>query len=177
MISLKIETKGVQAWLKEMQVKAKNLKPVMSTLVQAAKDDQTDHFKGQASPHGKWAPLSKWTRRIPKQKQYRASSLVKGRKSVTYGKTGQRLGVSKYIRLKPGTRMLGRLNNATTAKVYTDGNLVVRSRVAFSGVHQKGAKVGKGAVVPAREFIWFSQKFLDRAVATVGQFMVKEQRR
>ena len=176
MITISLNDAEVRGYLKDIMVKSKNMTPILKGVMASAMEDQKAHFKNAEGPDGKWPALSKWTRRVPKQKQWASSSLAKARNNKTpvkFGAKSNRMGVGKYVRLKPGTRMLGRLNSAFTARVFTDGNLVIRSRVKFSGVHQQGAKVGKGAKVPQRESLWFSQQFLEMVATRVGQFVIK----
>lgn len=59
-------------------------------------------------------------------------------------------------------RPLGRLTSAVTYTASKDG-VVARSRVPWSGAHQEGAVVGRGSRLPARPFLWLSDRLIERA--------------
>lgn len=58
--------------------------------------------------------------------------------------------------------LLGRLPGAIQVKVHPDA-VEIRSRVAWSGIHQEGGRANHGAEIPARPFLWWSPDFLDDA--------------
>lgn len=60
-------------------------------------------------------------------------------------------------------RLLGRLPAAVTYRASAD-ELRARSRAYWSSVHQTGGRVGRGARLPARPFLWLSEAFLRDAV-------------
>jgi phage gpG-like protein len=66
-----------------------------------------------------------------------------------------------------GTRKLARslLGRLPSAVKYssTPLSVVAESRVGWSEAHQEGATVGHGARLPARPFLWLSDKLLDIA--------------
>jgi phage gpG-like protein len=59
-------------------------------------------------------------------------------------------------------RVLGRLPGAIKVQVHPDA-IEIRSRVAWSNVHQEGGTAGHGASMPARPFLWWSEEFLETA--------------
>lgn len=58
-------------------------------------------------------------------------------------------------------RPLGKLLGAGVSYRANRAGVVGESKVAWSGVHQDGGRVGRGATVPARPFLWLSQKLLE----------------
>jgi phage gpG-like protein len=60
-------------------------------------------------------------------------------------------------------RLLGRLPGAVSIAASADAVRAV-SKVPWSGVHQHGGRVGRGARIPARTFLYFSPDYL-RAMA------------
>lgn len=46
---------------------------------------------------------------------------------------------------------------------FNGSNLAATSKVPWAGIHQYGGTAGHGAKIPARPFLWFSQKFLKQA--------------
>lgn len=76
----------------------------------------------------------------------------------------------KWPKRKAGgrRRILGKLPAAI--KAGTRGSLVyVESRAKWSGSHQEGGRVGRGAVLPARPFLWISPKMIEAATALVAE--------
>lgn len=59
-------------------------------------------------------------------------------------------------------RVLGKLPNAVRV-VARRGMVSAESRVPWSGAHQDGDKVGRGATLPARRFLWISDDMLQLA--------------
>ena len=59
-------------------------------------------------------------------------------------------------------KLMGRLPGAISVKVHPDA-VTITSKVAWSGIHQDGGTVGHGAQLPARPFLWWSEKFLGDA--------------
>lgn len=68
-------------------------------------------------------------------------------------------------------RPLGRLVGAVTYQASAAG-VFATSRVPWSGVHQYGGKVGRGSVIPARPFLWISDKLLEIAMGVIGRHVV-----
>lgn len=56
-------------------------------------------------------------------------------------------------------KQLGRLPTAVSYSASARG-VVGESRVAWSSIHQDGGTAGHGARIPARPFLWISDKFL-----------------
>ena len=65
-------------------------------------------------------------------------------------------------------KLLGRLPGALTTKLERK-RLLVMSQVAWSAVHQDGGRVGRGARVPARPFLWASDKVLELAGKVIAK--------
>lgn len=69
---------------------------------------------------------------------------------------------------KRARRLLGRLPTAIVVK--TDrGKLTATSRVRWSAIHQDGGRAGHGARIPARTFLWASERFLELAGGAVAR--------
>lgn len=102
---------------------------VLKALRRPARADQADHGRNQSGPGGRWAPLA-------------ASTLER------YA----RMGIKRK-------RILGRLPTALESRV-TGKSLTLLSRARrYSMVHQDGPmRVGHGAIVPQRQFLWISAK-------------------
>jgi phage gpG-like protein len=59
-------------------------------------------------------------------------------------------------------RPLGKLVRAVTYRA-TKLGAVAESRIAWSGIHQHGGVAGRGAKIPARPFLWISEKLFREA--------------
>lgn len=85
----------------------------------------------------------------------------------------KRLGSgTKKARRRNARKLLGRLPNAIVVKSYRSA-VVAQSRASWSSVHQEGGRVGRGAVVPRRQFLWISDELLKTAADVVGEHVVE----
>lgn len=93
--------------------------------------DQRDHRDKQRGPRGPWAPLAASTRE-------------------RYARAG----------VRRNRRILNRLPNPRSVKI-TAKAMIMSSRVRWSMAHQDGpTRVGRGAVLPQRQFLWISREFM-----------------
>jgi phage gpG-like protein len=104
---------------------------VFSSARRPARADQRDHAKRQESPRGRWAAL--------------ASSTIERRAQTTKRKRTRRL--------------LGRLPSALVM-VHDADRLIIRARARWGHVHMTGGRAGKGARIPARQYMWISRQLL-----------------
>ncbi|HWU91602.1 MAG TPA: hypothetical protein VN253_30250 [Kofleriaceae bacterium] len=70
-------------------------------------------------------------------------------------------------------RPLGKLLGAGVSYRANRAQIVGESKIKWSGVHQEGGKVGRGATVPARPFLWLSEAMIERALAYVADVRVR----
>lgn len=97
-----------------------------------ARKDQREHADKQEGPDGAWPPL--------------APSTIERRARMA--KTSKR-------NAKP-RKILGRVPAALTSKISAK-SLILMSRIKrWSMVHQRGARVGRGSIVPRRQYLWIS---------------------
>lgn len=68
-------------------------------------------------------------------------------------------------------RPMGRLVSAV-AYTAERSRVVGRSLVRWSGSHMEGDRVGRGATLPARPFLWISDKLLDTAETVLARFLL-----
>jgi hypothetical protein len=96
--------------------------------------DQRDHRDRQRGPRGPWKALASTT-------------------------------LERYARagIRRNRRILARLPNPRTTTV-TASALIMKSRVKWSMAHQDGpTRVGHGAILPQRQFMWISRELLREA--------------
>ena len=82
---------------------------------------------------------------------------------------------STKVRAASGRRRrkpLGRLPAALTTR-FDRRRLIVRSLVAWSDAHNSGARVGHGAKIPRRTFLWASDKVLEIAAGAIARTVAK----
>ena len=68
-------------------------------------------------------------------------------------------------------KQLGNLAHSFESKI-TNGTLVRRSRVAWAAVHNEGGRVGHGARVPARPFLFLEEEDVDVLVEILRNRML-----
>jgi phage gpG-like protein len=107
-----------------------DLRPAWKEARKPLRADVKEHRNAQAGPDGAWPARSSSTR--------------------TRARSGRRARPRK---------LLGRLPTALTT-ISDRRRVALRSRVAWSDVHQKGGTAGHGARIPARPFLWASEKVL-----------------
>jgi phage gpG-like protein len=108
------------------------------------KQDQKEHAQAQEGPEGKWKPRSP--------------------ASVARAKLGRGAGSKRRMR-GPNRKLLASLPRRTIQVKVQARRIIVLSKVPWAGVHQHGGTAGRGAKIPARPFLWFSQQFLEQAQA------------
>jgi len=65
-------------------------------------------------------------------------------------------------------KLLGRLPTSVHIK-YDKHRFRKESKIPWSGAHQDGATVGRGAVLPKREHVYFTDEFLAETIARIEQ--------
>lgn len=139
-----VDMRDVMRGLDAIYARGRDTRPVLASLRVPARRDQAAHGKAQSGPDGRWKP--------------RAASTTEGR--------------SKRRRKIRRRRLLGRLSTAVVTRVER-GGLLVQSQIAWSEVHQSGGTVGRGAKIPARPFLWWSQEILDEVAARITDHLGK----
>lgn len=111
--------------------------PIRATLGQLRRPmhlDQRDHRDKQRGPRGPWKPLA-------------ATTLAR------YARMG----------IRRNRRILARLPNGRRTQITSD-SLIMKSVVRWSMAHQDGpTRVGHGAILPQRQFMWISRQLIRQA--------------
>lgn len=153
----RIDERDVQRGLNKMLRAGKNLSPVFRALKKPFKTSIKQEARAMRGPDGGWAKRKDSTKNRDRFK-----------KTTTRKKTGK----SKTSRRRKG-RILGRMPNANFLQPGRK-SFKATSKIAWSGVHQDGGKVGKGAILPKRTFLWFTEGFLSVTERAVAQHLVDE---
>ena len=168
MFELRFDMSEVSEALSDTVERARQLAPAFRDLKRPLKSDQRDHAKSESGPGGKWAPRSAAT--LERRKlQRRRGRMTKDKKAalalISFKPLKRRRGAAS-------NRILGRLPTAMKTEI---APLYIRivSRVKWSLAHAKGARVGRGVRLPAREFYWLSKAIVDLAAEKIGKYVVK----
>lgn len=155
---------GFYRGFKEMIRRTKNLQPALRRLRKPLGDDLADAAKREASPEGSWPRRS---RRAERRASGRRARVVRGRTR----KAGKRVGARTSVSFRGGRHLLGELPKTVVVRVRR-GSLIAKSGVPWSGAHNDGATVGRGAQLPAREFVFLSPAFQERAEVELADYVV-----
>lgn len=142
------QDQDMRAALRRMKRKAGSLGPVLKELRGTLRADLKAHGAQQESPDGKWAPRA---------------AASKSRKP----------GRTKSGRRRAKRKLLGRLLTAINFNV-RGKSLIAMSKVRWSMAHQDGGRVGHGAVLPARPFIFISPTFAAHANQRIRDYVLEE---
>ncbi len=151
MLGVKVDLRDVYKGFDSVKRRSKAVGPALRQMRAVLLADQRDHAQKQAGPDGGWDPLQSATTTTRKRTRARNK-----RNKFTPLRQGQK-------RKRVATRILGRLPTAFSVK-YTPTSIMVESKIEWSGVHQDGGKVGRGAEIPARPFYWLSDKAKQEAL-------------
>jgi phage gpG-like protein len=141
-----VDLSKVEVGIGKVLGRAEALGQAFRLLERPLRDDQRDHGRSQEGPDGKWP----------------------ARSPATLGRLRHRSGGKRRVRR--ARRVLGML--PTTLRVLSSPRRVLAaSKVRWAALHQEGGRVGRGAKVPARPFLWVSPEMLDRAVEVLAEHL------
>jgi phage gpG-like protein len=141
-----------------MRARASDLSLVYRDLKEYLKDEIAAHFRKAEGPTGAWAPRAAST-----EARARYGSLTAPKRR---GK-GKAARVGPMLRLRRGAadrkRLLGRFR-AVGAYVFkvTSSSLTMYPRGPWAAVHQYGGTAGHGSKIPARPYLWISDRVVRR---------------
>jgi hypothetical protein len=147
--TVQVDVSGAGRAFAAMQARGANPAGLFRGLKRELHADLLDHFAAREGTDGRWPA---WSTGHTSRRLARG-----GLRKLRGGKLGPRALTKRGERKL--RNMLGRLKAAWDARVSRD-SLVFESRVPWSGAHQRGATVGRGAVLPARPFMYASWEFV-----------------
>jgi phage gpG-like protein len=141
-----VDISDVLSGMGALRARGRDLRPVLRNIREALKADVADHFGRNEGSEGAWAPYAPST----------LARALAGR--GMHRKRGKRAGLPT----KKGERwignQLGRLKFPSAHKItMRRDSLAMTAKTGWAGVHQFGGIVGKGSIIPAREFMWASE--------------------
>lgn len=142
--SLTVNIVDATMGLDAMAKRSHQLEPAFQEIKTAMKVDQKEHREDESGPDGHWAP--------------RKASTIAAAKSHHKG------------RLVP-RKILGKLPTAVSYKALPLG-VEGESRIKWSLTQQDGGPVGRGVVLPARPFLWISDKLSAKAEGIIAGKLV-----
>lgn len=154
-IAAHVELKEVENALRRLALQGKDLRKLFSSVRKYVRADQKDHARLERGPEGKWQALD-------------ADTL---RKRSRQGKGRRHRGKRKRLRRRQ-PRMLGKLAGAYDI-TYSRSWIRATSRVKWSGAHADGDRVGRGAKLPGRVWLWASSGLLETIAAKAVDFAVQ----
>lgn len=162
----KIDLSGFDRATRRLLRASNDLRPVLRAHRRAFRRDQREHMKTQTSGDG-----AQWDRLAPSTREKRIS---RGGRAGKFTKRGK---LRKSARRRLNRVLSARLIVGAKIKVQRKG-MRFTSPVPWAGVHQSGGVGGKGVRIPAREFLWVSDPFMEslsQAIATMltNEFMKK----
>ncbi len=150
MTATTVDVRDVLRGFDAMRAAGKDLRPVFRTVREALRQDVQDHFERNEGPEGRWAPYARST--LDRALQRRKFKRKRGASRGHFTKRGE-----SWAR-----NQLGRLKWPSAHKFIMDAqSLVYVARTGWAGVHQFGGTAGKGSVIPARPFMWASEKLVN----------------
>lgn len=148
-MSTHVDISDVLQGLHAMQARGMDLRPVFRDVREQLKHDVEEHFEKKEGSDGSWPGLAPST--IERRRQMKGSVRRRGARKGELTKRGaRRVG-----------NLLGRFRRPNTYRFFTSRqDLTMKARGGWAGLHQFGGVVGRGAVVPQREFLWASDKLI-----------------
>lgn len=163
-MSLTLDLTLVNAAFGDVEKRGRALGPVWRELRRPFAHDQKDHAQKETDDGAAWAKRSPITEGRRKARNRR----------VRVTKSMRTIGVKRFSRGRSTPKkILGRLPKAY---VFAQSALSMKftSRVAWSGAHASGGRVGRGRRVrlPRRRWFWLSRSFMSTVETTIGKHLV-----
>lgn len=148
---MKVNLSDVFDGLAKLRRAAQDQTPLFNALKKPMKDDQRNHQKLKMGPDGPWAPRKESTN--------------------NRGRFARRGSSGRVVRKRIAANQLGKLSTSVTFAPAAR-RITAVSKIPWSQIHQEGGKVGRGAVLPARPFLWMSVEFLNLAMKQIGDRVI-----
>lgn len=166
LVDVKINLTDVDKAIAESKALARELGRVFRALKPWAKRDQLDHAALTQGPDGPWPVRARATL----ERRQQRSRVVVTRRQTTRARKGGGAGASIVTRQR-ATWPLGTLPKSIRYRAERDA-LRASSGIEWAQAHIDGATVGRGAKLPARNYLWFSDPFLDMVAASIEDFVI-----
>ena len=137
------------------------LRPVWRKVRTPLRKDQREHMKDQEDSKGaKWRPLASSTR---------DRRLSKGGRAGKFTKRGK---LKKKAQRSLARVLSKKLVSGAKIKV-TNRSIAIRSKVPWAGIHQEGGRAGRGSMIPARQFMYISDRLATETATAIAKHIAK----
>lgn len=166
LIDVRVNLADVDQAIRESKALAGELGRVFRALKPWAKRDQLDHAARTQGPDGPWPARARATL----ERRQQRSRVVVTRRQTTRARKGAGAGAAIVTRQR-AIWPLGTLPRSIRYRAERDA-LRASAGVDWAQAHIDGAIVGRGSKLPARDYLWFSDPFLDMVAATIEDFVI-----
>ena len=153
-VDVRVNLADVERGIRALKENGRDLQRVFRAVGPEAREDQAKHARSAMGPDGPWPQ--------------RAASTTERLLARPRGRTAKG---RKRARRRPGL-LLGRLPKAIQLRA-TRSDLTISSTVEWADVHHSGGTAGRGSRIPQREFLWWSQPFVERVVDLIERFVIE----
>ncbi len=186
-VEIEFRDERVRRDLTEMAKRGSRMHSVFRNLRNVLRDDLRAAAASETSPLGAWPARSLHTAERHAKRGGRTFVRRQGRRKVGAERRRKISGARVAGPLRQGALVSGprrewrdRQSSPHTLGLLPGGiyfnaspvSVQARSPVKWAGVHNVGGRVGHGAVIPARPFIFFSPPFMKRAHDEIVAFVV-----
>ncbi len=160
-VSVKFHDREVRRAIQGLKKARGQVRKVMRDLREPLRTDLKAHADKERGPDGKWPPRA-------------ASSVARDKKRTTVYREKRRRGRSGPMRETRSPRaslpLLGKLPELVNVNTRL-ATLFAKAPIPWAGAHNEGDTVGHGATLPAREFVFLSDPFLNLATEKITEFV------
>lgn len=150
MSSTHVDISDVLRGTEALRARGRDLRPVFRQVREQLKADVQDHFSRNEGPDGAWAPYAPST--LERALASRGMRRRAGKRRGQLTKKGERWVGNQLGRLK--------FPSAHKITIRRD-SMAMTARTGWAGVHQFGGIAGHGSHIPARTFLWASDRLQD----------------
>lgn len=153
MLGVKVDDSSVQAGFRDVRDAGRRLEAVFRKLRQPMRRDQADHAREEAGPDGPWPART-----------------TKARTRKMFAKVRRRKGQPAQAEVFRFTGLLGVLPDVIQVKAI-GATVFARSPIKWAKAHADGDVVGRGSTLPARPFLYVSEKLGELATEMIGDHL------
>ena len=167
LVQVKWKDREVMDALKRMRHHRGTFAPAFHDLKKHWREDLKAHAARNTGPDGKWEQRASST-------TSRMTRTARGQGDFAFQRDRDSKRRTRSRKKRASKRnLLGKLPSAVTFRARKNSLLGV-SKVAWSDIHNTGGRVGRGAVLPARPFLFVSDAFAKLAGERMAAFVVSE---
>lgn len=162
-VELQWDLRDFRKGRKEVEARARQLAMVFRALRRPLIADLNAHAERESSPEGKWPKRSASTERELGRRRSVFVSTTRTRK------TKRRKAQVTKAAVRFNT-ILGGLPSTTVVRA-KNFQVEAKNPVPWAHVHQFGGRVGKGAIVPERPFVFISDQVAEAASNAIADYV------